>query len=45
MRAGFWVMMTWELAVCISRNYFMAAERRAQSQDGGDFVEVAIGEG
>lgn len=36
--------MTWELAVYISRNYFMIAERRSRSLDGGDFVEVGIGE-
>jgi hypothetical protein len=44
-RAGFGVTMTWEMAVYISRNYFMTAERRSRSLDGGDFVEVGIGEG
>lgn len=39
------MIFTWELALCISRNYFMTVERRAQSPDGGDFVEVGIGGG
>lgn len=33
------VIVTWELAVYIGRNYFVTAERRAQRLDGGDFVE------
>lgn len=45
MRAGFWVTMTWELAVYTSMNYFMIAERGSWSLDEGDLVEVRIGDG